>query len=65
MDIKPGEGIVAWASRQKVANWGEPIDFDQLSKNLNSKLKKDSDFKTAKKKLWNKHYKKYKLKYQE
>jgi len=65
MDIKPGEGIVAWESRQKVVKWGEPVDFDELSKNLTNKLNKDSDFKIAKKILWDKHYKKYKLKYQE
>jgi hypothetical protein len=64
-DIQEGEGIYSWVRRQqpvplKITN----LDLQKLAEKVfvtAPKIKKE--YETAKKKLWNKHYKKYKLKY--
>jgi hypothetical protein len=66
-DIQPGEGLWDWARRQEAA----PIkitnlDIKELAEKISvtaPKIKKQ--YETEKRKLWNKHYKKYKLRYEE
>lgn len=67
MDIQPGEGMYAYMQRQnaEVISCNKPVDWDELSRNMQNKQKRDEDFSKAKQKLWIKHYKKFNLKYQE
>lgn len=64
MDIQPGEGIMAWSKRQNVQT--EPLTYEKLKSildGISARDKKEKEYSEAVKKLWNKHYKKYKLKY--
>jgi len=67
MDIQPGEGIYAWSKRrsQEVISYNTPVDWEELSKSMQDRQKRDEDFSKAKKKLRIKHYKKFNLKYQQ
>lgn len=66
-DIQPGEGLWNWVKRQeatptKITN----LDIQELAEKVfvtAPKIKKE--YETEKRKLWNKHYEKYKLRYKE
>lgn len=66
-DIKLGEGIYSWVRRQepvplKITN----LDIQELAEKVfvtAPKIKKE--YEKEKRKLWNKHYEKYKLRYEE
>lgn len=61
MDIQPGEGIYAWSKRVSEESFKNKEPFS--TKTITDKINKEYEFKKAKEKLWNKHYRKYKLKY--
>lgn len=64
MDIQPGEGIYAWSMRMNEVSLKNQEPFSTKTiKAFTDKINKQYEFKKAKEKLWNKHYKKYKLKY--
>lgn len=64
MDIQSGEGIYAWSMRmtEEACKDQEPFSTKTI-KAFTDKIDKESNFKKAKQKLWNKHYKKYNLRY--
>lgn len=65
-DITPGEGLVAWVNRQPVDTtiMAEKSLSEALNYIFTEKPAKEKQYKTALKSLHNKHYKKYKYKFE-
>lgn len=65
-----GEGFVGhlerWSKHQtELAKNRKPFDPDEFWKQWDANQKKEDDFKKAKKKLWKKHYGKFKIPFQD
>jgi len=61
--MKEGEGIVAYMRRVQEENKNKPVK--PLVEVIEDVFTKENQYNILKKKLWNKHYSKYKLKYNE